>query len=94
MKEYKENIDLANKLQVASDHNRLKILCLLFNNKSICVSDIAKALGQSIAITSHHLISLSKAGLVGHSRVGKKICYKLSDEIFAKDLKKFICKYK
>ncbi len=85
---------LAKKLRVAGDPSRLKILCLIFSDKKVCVSDIAKELGMGVAITSHHLQSLAKEGLLESSRDGKKICYSLSKNDIVTDLKKFICRYK
>ncbi len=91
----KQNIELlAKKLRVAGDSSRLRILCLIFSDKKVCVSDIAKELGMSVAITSHHLQSLAKEGLLDPSREGKKICYSLSKNKMVVDLKKFICRYK
>lgn len=85
---------LAKQLQVAGDPSRLKILCLLFADKKACVSDIAKKMGASVAIISHHLQPLVNVGILKSDREGKRICYSLSDKVFAKDLKQFICKYK
>ena len=85
---------LAKKLRVAGDCSRLKILCLIFSDKKVCVSDIAKDLGMSVAITSHHLQSLAKEELLLSNREGKKICYSLSKNDMVTDLKKFICRYK
>ncbi len=86
--------ELAKIMRTAGEENRLKILCVIFSNKKICVSDIAKELGLSVAIVSHHLQVMSKEGLLKAARNGKKVCYELPKEIFVKDLKKFICKYK
>jgi DNA-binding transcriptional ArsR family regulator len=91
----KENIELlAKKLRVAGDSSRLRIMCFIFNNKNVCVSDIAKNLKMSVAITSHHLQSLAKEDLLESNRDGKKICYSLSKNSLVLDLKKFICRYK
>ena len=86
--------ELAKLMRTAGDESRLKILCVIFNKRKICVSDIAKDLGMSIAIVSHHLQVMSKEGLVLSIRDGKRICYDLPIDPFVKDLKKFICKYK
>ena len=86
--------ELAKLMRTAGDENRLKILCVIFNEDKVCVSDIAKSLGLSIAIVSHHLQVMSKEGLVMPNREGKRICYRLPRKPFIKDLKKFICKYK
>ncbi|MEI8269762.1 MAG: metalloregulator ArsR/SmtB family transcription factor [bacterium] len=86
--------ELAKLMRTAGDESRLKILCVIFNEKKVCVSEIAKDLDLSIAIVSHHLQVMSKEGLVVSVREGKSICYQLPKEPFIKDLKKFICKYK
>jgi DNA-binding transcriptional ArsR family regulator len=84
IKQEKQKLELlAKKLRTAGDSNRLKILCLIFNNKKVCVSDIANYLGLSIAITSHHLQSLTKEGLLDSDREGKRICYSLSNSNIA-----------
>ncbi|MEI7765617.1 MAG: metalloregulator ArsR/SmtB family transcription factor [bacterium] len=86
--------ELAKLMRTAGDESRLKILCTIFGQKKICVSDIATELDMSIAIVSHHLQVMSHEGLVVSIREGKKICYELPKDPFIKDLKKFICKYK
>ena len=86
--------ELAKLMRTAGDESRLKILCVIFNEKKVCVSDIAHILGLSIASTSHHLQVMSKEGLISSIREGKRICYQLPEGPFIKDLKQFICKYK
>ncbi len=86
--------ELARLMRNAGDENRLKILCIIFSKKKVCVSDIAKELNLSVAIVSHHLQVMSQDGLVSSVREGKRICYELPVDPFVKDLKKFICKYK
>jgi len=86
--------ELAKLMRTAGDENRLRILCLIFNEDKVCVSDIAKNLKLSIATVSHHLQVMSGQGLVDSVREGKRICYQLPRKTFIKDLKKFICKYK
>lgn len=86
--------ELAKLMRTAGDESRLKILCIIFSKKKICVSDIAKELDMSVAIVSHHLQVMAHEGLVLPLREGKRICYDLSIDPFVTDLKKFICKYK
>ncbi len=86
--------ELAKLMRTAGDESRLKILCIIFGKKKVCVSDIAKELDMSIAIVSHHLQVMSKEGLVVPIREGKRICYELLKDKFVNDLKKFVCKYK
>jgi len=86
--------ELAKLMRTAGDESRLKILCVIFGKKKVCVSDIAKELNMSVAIVSHHLQVMSKEDLLIPVREGKRICYELPHGPFVKDLKKFICKYK
>ncbi len=85
---------LAQKLRASGDHNRLKILCLLLEDKKFCVSDIAKKLNLDIAIVSYHLQTLLREKIIQPTREGKMICYKLKPSKFNNDLKQLICKYK
>ena len=85
---------LAKKLQASSDPNRLEILCILFGEKRVCVSDIAKKLNLDIAVVSYHLQTLSREGLIKPKREGKMICYELEQTELANDLKNLICKHK
>lgn len=80
--------------KAAGDEHRIKILCEIFEGRGLCVSDIAEKFGLSVAITSHHLKAMEKGGLLSAVRLGKKVCYKLSDKSMVEDLKKIICKYK
>ena len=38
--------ELAKLMRTAGDENRLKILCIIFNEDKVCVSDIAKKLNE------------------------------------------------
>ena len=86
--------ELAKLMRTAGDESRLKILCVIFAKKKICVSDIARELNMSIAIVSHHLKVMSREDLLIPVREGKRIRYELPHDPFVKDLKNFICKYK
>lgn len=83
---------LAQKLIVVGDQSRLKILCVIFDKKKVCVSEIAEQLDMSVATVSYHLQSLSKAGLLEPNREGKRVCYLLVKSGFNSDLKNFICR--
>ena len=86
--------ELAKLMRTAGEETRLKILCVIFNKKKVCVSDIAEKLHLSVASVSHHLQVMSKEKLLIPVREGKRICYELPKGSFTKDLKQFICKYK
>jgi DNA-binding transcriptional ArsR family regulator len=86
--------ELAKLMRTAGDESRIKILCIIFGNKKMCVSDIAEELGMSVAIVSHHLQVMSQQGLVMPMREGKHVCYQLPRDPFVRDLKRFICKHR
>jgi len=90
----KKNLKLSKKFKALGDENRLKILCVIFAKKKICVSEIAKELKISVAIVSHHLKALEKVGIVSPLRTGKNVCYLLLKNSFASDLRRLVCKYK
>jgi DNA-binding transcriptional ArsR family regulator len=94
MKKEEKLKSLVELFKATGDESRLEILCKIFEKKDLCVSDLAKELGFSVAITSHHLKAMEATGLLSSSRSGKKICYKLSSKPIVSDLKKIICKYK
>ena len=81
-------------MRTAGDESRLKILCVIFKHKKICVSDIAKELKMSVAIVSHHLKVMAEEDLLVPSQEGKCTYYQLDKKPFVSDLRKFICKYK
>ena len=80
-------------LRGVGDEQRLKLLCVLFKEKSKCVTSLAKETNLNIASTSHHLRTLYGLGLLEIKREGKNICYSLKSEPLLKDLKKIVCKY-
>jgi ArsR family transcriptional regulator, lead/cadmium/zinc/bismuth-responsive transcriptional repressor len=85
--------ELATALKIIGEENRLRIMCLLFKEKKLCVSHIADHLTLSIATTSFHLKTLEKHGLLRGSREGKEICYEVVVSSFTSGIKKLICQY-
>ena len=71
-------IEVATIFGQLSDSTRLKILFLLCHN-SVCVCNIADAMGISAPAVSHHLRSLKLLGLLDFKRVGKEVYYTLAD---------------
>jgi DNA-binding transcriptional ArsR family regulator len=63
-----------------SDPTRLRIITVLNQEKSICVSDIAQLLDISISRASHHLSILEKLGFTRHKQDGKQVYYKIDDD--------------
>ncbi len=86
--------EIARLLQVAGEPSRIEILCVIFHEQKICVTDIARDLHMSIAIVSHHLQVMAEEGLLEPYREGKCTFYEFADKGFAGDLKTLICKYK
>jgi DNA-binding transcriptional ArsR family regulator len=78
-------------LALAGDPTRIRIFCMLFEQKEACVSEIAEALGMSVARVSHHLQMLRDNGLFESQRDGNSICYKLAKTSFTKKIKSIIC---
>ncbi len=81
----------ARMLSLAGDQTRIRILCLLFEHKQVCVSEIATALDMSVASISHHLQLMKDAGFFTTERRGNTICYSLNQSVFIKQLQKIIC---
>jgi len=81
----------AHMLTIAGEPTRMRMLCLLFENKQACVHEIAQACDVSIATASHHLQALKEAELVESERVGQTICYCLKLTEFSKYLKPIVC---
>jgi ArsR family transcriptional regulator len=78
--------ELARKLKLLADANRLKILIALARDGEAHVSALCDLLEQSQPAVSHHLTLLRTAGLVGFRRDGKFNYYQLDGVDFAADL--------
>jgi DNA-binding transcriptional ArsR family regulator len=74
-----------------SEEARIRILCLLYNNEEMCISDIEHILDFTQAKTSRHLIYLKNAGLVGFKKVDQWAYYYLKEEV--KDIVQQIFQY-
>ena len=66
-----------------SDPTRVRIFWLLSHQEE-CVINIAAMLDMSSPAVSHHLRSLTEAGLLSSRRDGKEVYYSLSDTPQAK----------
>ncbi len=86
-------VDLSEILRGVGDPHRLKIFCVLFSGEKGCVTELAKLVSLNIAITSHHLRTLHRLGLLEVKRDGKNVCYSLAKGSLAGDLKKLVCKH-
>lgn len=78
-------------LKVVSDTNRIKILCILSQEK-ICVCDLAERLGIAQNLVSHHLKVLQEIGILEKKREANQIFYSivLEKKSVVADLKKLI----
>ena len=71
--------DVAELFKVFGDSTRIRILSAL-SDDSICVCDLAEALGMTQSAVSHQLRILKQAKLVSARREGKSVIYSLSDD--------------
>lgn len=72
------------------DPNCLKILSVLVEENSPCVSDITKKVDISISAVSHQLSKLKSMGIVETKRTGQNICYSLGEGENAQFVKKIL----
>lgn len=70
-------------LKLLADDNKLKIIRHLQKGEE-CVCSIAENLSLEQSLTSHHINSLRKAGLIKDRKVGKWIHVSLNVETFKK----------
>jgi len=63
-----------------SDPTRFCVFQILWRNHNLCVTDIAKICGLTIAAASHQLKILEMVGLVVRERHGKMICYEIKKD--------------
>ncbi len=71
--------DLAQLCRAMSDPTRVKIM-LEISRGEMSVGDVARAVGASDSVTSHHLRVLRNCALVARRRAGKTVYYRLDDE--------------
>jgi DNA-binding transcriptional ArsR family regulator len=73
--------NLAKLFQVLADPNRLHLLVLIAENypHGICACDLVEPSGKSQPTVSHHLKTLSGAGLISGEKKGKWIWYNLTE---------------
>lgn len=79
-------------LQIISEENRLKILCILRDGEK-CVCEIWQFLNLPQNLVSHHLKVLKDFGLISSKKEGLKVFYKLNKKVekkYIKLLKKFL----
>ena len=84
-------VNVSTAFKLLSDPTRLKILCLLFDNREgLCVSDIAEQVGISQSAASHQLAKLEARKVVNSFRDGQMICYAIEENEEAKILERVV----
>ncbi len=92
---FRKLINLSNFLELISDKNRLRIICMLSSGER-CVCEIYKHLELAQNLTSYHLKILEKEGIVSSEKRGVKVFYKLNNKKIDSNIKllnKFIKNY-
>ncbi len=70
----------ANRFELLSDANRLRLLLCLHHAPDISVSDLAAAVGMSGTAVSHALRLLRQQGWVAAAKHGRIVRYRLADD--------------
>lgn len=76
-KESKQISSLSSFLNIVSEQNRLKLLCIISQGEQ-CVCDLMEQLGLSQSLISHHLRDLKDAGVVTDDKRGLRVYYSLT----------------
>jgi len=66
-----------------ADHQRLKILLALRAGHELCVGEVARVLGVSVSVASHHLRKLRDLGILENRGEGKQAYYSLRQRFVA-----------
>lgn len=76
------SIDIENTaklLKILAEPNRLRIMCVLNNEREHCVCEFAEHLPDvSQSLLSHHLADLKEASLVQAEKRGQRVYYQLT----------------
>lgn len=65
-----------------SDESRIRILWLIIQNKTMCISDLEHILDFTQTKTSRHMAYLKNAGLISPRKVDQWVFYNIKDEAF------------
>ncbi|MFA5136184.1 MAG: metalloregulator ArsR/SmtB family transcription factor [Patescibacteria group bacterium] len=68
---------LASLIRLIGEESRLKILCILKQDKH-CVCEIIEHLQLSQSLISHHLKDLKDAGIIQNKKKGPRVFYTLT----------------
>lgn len=75
---------LKESFNLLSEPNRIKIFCLLWKNKELCVCEIIKSLWIKQNLVSHHLSMFKRIWLFEQKKVGTNIYYSINQEVYEK----------
>jgi DNA-binding transcriptional ArsR family regulator len=67
-------------LLALTDKTRLKIIALFYENKELCVTNIAEQFELSRPTISHHLNLMKRAKLLNTRKDGKEVYYSFNRE--------------
>ena len=68
-------------IKALADENRIRILCLLKNNKDLCVCEITDIIGLAQPTISSHLKLLENAGLIESFKDGLWVNYNIAGSL-------------
>ena len=68
-------------LKALSDKNRLRIICLLFQKKVLCVCEIQEIIGLSQPTISFNLKKLEEAEIITYSKSGLWVNYSINENL-------------
>lgn len=83
-----KSIEIASLLKTLAHPQRLLLLCFLLDGAK-SVNDISEFINISQSQTSQFLNRMSREGLLGHSKKGNFIYYKIKDNRLVKLIKSF-----
>ena len=68
-------------IKALSDENRIRMICLIWSKKDLCVCEITEVIGLAQPTISSHLKLLENAGLVESYKNGLWVNYNISQNI-------------
>ncbi len=71
--------EVARRFALLGDPTRLRVVRTLHDNGECSVREVADLTGATLANASQHLARLRDGGIVQRRRVGKMVCYSISD---------------
>jgi ArsR family transcriptional regulator len=68
-------------LKALSDENRIRMICLIWSRKDLCVCEITEIIGLAQPTISSHLKILENAGLIESYKNGLWVNYNISQDL-------------